>query len=354
MASSRSSASSRGPLAIRILGSAGAGLALSACIIDRGPVSGTTGVDAFVGRDTGALDAPIDAFVGPDVGRDAFVDIDAFEPIDVGLDAPPPIDAFSREDAFSPIDAGTDAFSPPDAFRVPDAFSPVDAFAGMDAFEPPDAFVAPDAFVPPDAFVVDAYVVPDAFVPPDAYSFSDLVAWYPFNGTTDASGHGHTLTATMVTFANPLATFVNNSRLNTPDAADLDEIVTVAFWARRTENRGMALACRMGSFALTTRNTGEMQCQMFGSAVLQSAVIPLDTWSHVACVYDGGPSGGTVTLFVDGSPVSSGTGTIVAGNQPLRIGEGCDDELRGDMTDVRFYRRALSSLEVSDLAARRP
>lgn len=109
---------------------------------DSGPV------DAFVARDTGAVDTGvavdmgvgIDAFAESDAGVDAFVmsTEDAF-----GLDAFSTIDAFAP-DAFVvlPMDAGRDAFVRSDAGR--DAFA-VDA--DRDAFIGPDAFHG-DAFLP--------------------------------------------------------------------------------------------------------------------------------------------------------------------------------------------------------------
>ncbi len=349
---------------LRVL--AGAALTLvsatssAGCLIDRSGIAGSPGIDAFLEHDTGVLvdggvplDARADAFVGMDAA------LDAFSPLDGGPDAPivpdagvdaavmldaPPIDAFTPFDAWAP-----DAFAPPDAFVTPDAFVQPDAFT-------PDAFVVPDAFVP-DAFVVpDAYRIPDAFVAPDAYSFSDLVAWYPFSSTTDVTGHGHDLSNSGVAFADPIATFGGGDTLTTPDAPDLDQILSLALWARPDMRRGnrMGLVDREGSWGIFIQPAGTVECNIYGSTRILSAAIPLDTWTHVACVFDAG----TVRLYVGGTEVASTmTGTMAAGSSRVQIGQNCcdgADEFRGDLSDVRFYRRVLTDGDVGTLSADPP
>ncbi|GAB4213797.1 MAG: hypothetical protein OHK0013_37950 [Sandaracinaceae bacterium] len=269
------------------------------CVIDRSPLGGGSEADAFVGTD-------------------------AFSPIDADLDA-------HREDAWSDLDAYRD-----DAFTLDDA--------GMDAFSP-DAF-SPDAFSP-DAFSIDAFV-PGA----DAYTFSDLVAWYPFDTINDATGKGHTLEASNVMFVERYASFMDESRLETPDAADLDEVRAISFWVSRGDDRrNMALVCRPDTYVVRIDDMNRVVCTMYGSSLIASSPIPRDAWVHVACVVDGS----NVVLYVDGSAVGRSMGTPRPGSEPLRLGNGCRaDEHRGSMSDVRLYNRTLTGEDISALFARRP
>ena len=73
-------------------------------------------------------------------------------------------------------------------------------------------------------------------------------------------------------------------------------------------------------------------------------------WHHVALTYT---SGGTTTLFVDGSSVQSGNApSFTTSTQALRIGESIDTfwgNFQGSLDDVRIWNRILSSSEISSL-----
>ena len=89
-----------------------------------------------------------------------------------------------------------------------------------------------------------------------------------------------------------------------------------------------------------------------------SSFIPADwvagTWYHLAHVFKqnaGTPSG---EWFMNGASENSGTHggplTPAWGTEALRIGAGYfDDDLDGTLDDVRFYNRALSAYEISEL-----
>lgn len=94
---------------------------------------------------------------------------------------------------------------------------------------------------------------------------------------------------------------------------------------------------------------------MYGSTRIQSPMqLPLSTWTHLACTYQAG----TVRLDVNGAEVASTTaGALTRGSSGIQIGQSCcdgADELRGDLSDVRFYRRSLTERDVSVLSATSP
>ena len=79
-----------------------------------------------------------------------------------------------------------------------------------------------------------------------------------------------------------------------------------------------------------------------------ATALPLNVWTHLATTYDGL----TQRLFVNGVQVSSvaRTGTIVAGNQPLRIGASnaqIAEFFNGLIDEVRIYNRALTAAEIT-------
>jgi DNA-binding beta-propeller fold protein YncE len=89
-----------------------------------------------------------------------------------------------------------------------------------------------------------------------------------------------------------------------------------------------------------------------GAPVYGTAVLPPNTWSHLAATYDGT----AVVLYVDGAQVGSRaqTGTISTSTGPLTLG---GDPLYGQywaglIDEVRVYNRALSQSEIhEDMAA---
>jgi hypothetical protein len=88
----------------------------------------------------------------------------------------------------------------------------------------------------------------------------------------------------------------------------------------------------------------------------QGAVrLPLNTWSHVAVTYATAPApvGSTLRVYVNGVLVRTITGgnqNILAGNQPLRIGNSnasVSEGFNGVIDEVRIYNRALSAEEIA-------
>jgi mono/diheme cytochrome c family protein len=101
-----------------------------------------------------------------------------------------------------------------------------------------------------------------------------------------------------------------------------------------------------------------------GSSVLKvvtrPSVLRKDTWHHVAMVYDGGTDTTSVQIYVDGKaqelkPLTNSTKpqADTRSPAPLLLGQiqGGDVNQGLSAQDLRLYSRALSSLEVSALAA---
>jgi hypothetical protein len=88
----------------------------------------------------------------------------------------------------------------------------------------------------------------------------------------------------------------------------------------------------------------------------QGAVrLPLNTWSHIAVTYATAPApvGSTLRVYINGALVRTITGgnqNIMAGNQPLRIGNSnasISEGFNGVIDEVRIYNRALSAEEIA-------
>jgi hypothetical protein len=117
----------------------------------------------------------------------------------------------------------------------------------------------------------------------------------------------------------------------------------------------MGVVDRDGVWGIFVRPDGEAACAMYGSTwVLSPVQLPLDEWTHVLCSMEAG----TVHLFVDGREVASVAGAAPADAATrIQIGQNCcdgADELRGDLADVRLYRRPLSGRDATLLAATPP
>ncbi len=80
--------------------------------------------------------------------------------------------------------------------------------------------------------------------------------------------------------------------------------------------------------------------------ILDSSLLPLDAWSHVAGTWDGS----TLRVYVNGTPVANRAagGTLDATANPLHIGGNAlwGEYLDGVMDEVRIYNRALSQAEI--------
>jgi hypothetical protein len=219
------------------------------------------------------------------------------------------------------------------------ADSPVDG--GIDA--PPDAMI--DARIAPFCDTQDAA----------------LVACYQFENTTnDASGHNLNLSMTNVTFVNgkvgKAMQFASNSAADAADSALWDvPAITIEAWINPSQlptagNRSGILDMN-GQYGFFLHETGKLACTIVGgiSSGQVTANIAINTWSHVACTYDGT----TTTVYKDGAVVFTGTGggalstsstsgISIAADNPA----GSGSRLIGLIDEVRIMSRARTSTEI--------
>lgn len=208
-----------------------------------------------------------------------------------------------------------------------------------------------------DAATSDTRATPDA---PSAAS--DLVAWYPFDTTRDATGNGHDLTNVGVSFAGPIGTFGPTDRLWTASAPDFSEIVGVTMWVRPSMSGGgpgtrATLIDRDGHLDIYQRLAGALRCTWGGGMATASGsrALASGTWTHVACVFEPG----RLSLYVAGTlDTSSAAGSSIPATMGnLQVGQACctgSDAFVGDLSDVRLWRRAPSAMEIAALAADPP
>lgn len=199
----------------------------------------------------------------------------------------------------------------------------------------------------------------DASAEPDAFTAElDLVAWWPFSiddPRKDATERGHTLTNVGVEFDGAVATLGDDDELYTPDAPDLDSVVTLAAWVRPTTRRAtrMGVLDRDGIWGVFIQPGGEPTCILYGNAAIAGPPILRNQWTHLACTFEAG----TVRFYVNGAMVGEAAGAAMTDNgSRIQIGQNCcdgTDELNGQMSDVRLYARALRAAEIADLATRR-
>jgi hypothetical protein len=90
--------------------------------------------------------------------------------------------------------------------------------------------------------------------------------------------------------------------------------------------------------------------------VVTRAALPRKTWTHVMVTYDGSSKARGLSIYFDGRAVevdvqSDTLRNSTATPQPLRLGRRSTSEpFRGDLADLRIYRRTLSAGDVRELA----
>ena len=200
-----------------------------------------------------------------------------------------------------------------------------------------------------------------------------LVVHYPLDGDAqDASGNGHDgavvgATPTSDRFGNPNGAlhFDGNDYVSIPDDASLSfgsDSITMMAWVRRSQ-----ASSDSGYYMMGHSNGGGNSAKWIfwlGNGSLSLVMYPTggshwfgcgsyaftDTWYHVAIRKDGNQ----LTGFVNGDPLQGGSssapGSFGDPTTPMFLGtaEGGHPGrvLRGDLDEVRIYRRALSDVEI--------
>ena len=181
------------------------------------------------------------------------------------------------------------------------------------------------------------------------YRFEDLNRW------TDVGRLGEELEV--------MGMLVHNGRLiaGTLPLAEVYEYRSDSTWERLARldhtpdvkyRRAWTLAEYAGRLYCSTLPSGRVYSFAAGQNVSWDHPFPAG-WHHVAAIR----AAGRLTLFLDGQQVAQSGAFDAAqynlsGDQPLRIGFGRNDYLRGRLADVRLYGRALDGAEIKQLAAR--
>lgn len=198
-----------------------------------------------------------------------------------------------------------------------------------------------------------------------------LVAAWGFpegSGATsaDQSGNTHTLTLQGATWTasgktgNGLAFSGTGQYATTPHAADLSlgSTGTLEAWVSLAAlnrwhgilSKGTANSNESHTYALEVTDANRPICAIGTGAAYNeaasSAALSLDTWYHLACVWNGA----TLALYVNGAQVASTAQTLtpVANSTPLSLGQFGNgfDLLHGQLDDVRIYNLALTGEQI--------
>jgi len=202
----------------------------------------------------------------------------------------------------------------------------------------------------------------------------------PINGTLGGGATAPTRVAAGK-FGRALS-FDGGDSLSVPDGAatklDLTNGMTIEAWVNPSSMNGWesviykergGAGTGLLSYALyahdggtSTPSAGYVRTSSGGPdrGVQGTARLPLNTWSHIAVTYSSAPApaGSSLRIYVNGVLVRTVTGgnqNILAGTQPLRIGNSnasVSEGFNGLIDEVRIYNRALSATEIAaDMAA---
>ncbi len=143
----------------------------------------------------------------------------------------------------------------------------------------------------------------------------------------------------------------NDSGLNPSSALSISAWLKTITWNngnRRIVQKGLT----DNQYRLTAEN-GVLRFHIAGKSALTTALPPINTWSHLAAIYDG--SG--LKLYLNGSLVTSNSssGAIPTTADPFFIGTKSDiapggDRFNGELDEIRLYSRALNLQEIQTLA----
>lgn len=214
----------------------------------------------------------------------------------------------------------------------------------------PDA--APEVDAAPDA-AIDQAVAP--YCDPENPA---LVACYPFEGDTrDTSGHGLDATMTNVAFVpGKVGMAMQFDTTSTADVADsmLFDIgaITIEAWVNPSElpatGLRMGILDNQGQYGFFIYEQGQLGCTA-GLSGRATANLAANTWSHVACTYDGS----TLAIYLDGTALytqTGGTALSTAGTTGISLAAdnppGAGSQLVGLLDEVRVLSVARSAAEI--------
>ncbi len=196
----------------------------------------------------------------------------------------------------------------------------------------------------------------------------DLIACFSFENPAtpvdDESKYGNDGTALgVVSVAGPpghghAMGFLPGSVASVPDDASLDctTAITLELWVRPhtlPASGGRAgLLDNNGQYGLFLAPDGTVRCSM-SSTVASGPIVAVDTWSHIACRYDGQ----TVRMYQDGvqrAMVSTSVTLSTGSDDGMRLGMNSPsgDVLDGAIDDVRMWRVARTPEQICAAAGR--
>lgn len=228
-----------------------------------------------------------------------------------------------------------------------------------------------DGAVPPPDTSQDAQsnTEPDAAIDAMPSRFCDsaggtLVACYEFEDTTQ-DGSGHHLDATMTNVTFPGGKVGKAMQFDTTSAADVGETpmfdlnaLTIEAWIRPTQlpasGQRAGIVDNNGQYGLFYNDSGRLQCTLSNGASLGfDANIPTNTWTHVACTYDGASAallvnGRTVVTAANGGMLATNgtTGISIAADNP----PGAGSRLVGKIDQLRIFSVARTEAEICEAA----
>src|SRR2546425_165073 len=213
---------------------------------------------------------------------------------------------------------------------------------------------------PVNAVIVDGQGIGTIFSDDCVASPLGVADWYKAEGNAnDSVGNNHGTLENGATFAtgNTGQAFsfdgVNASVL-TP-TINLGSAFTVELWILPTRNNGgfenlvansFASAANYGAFYYDNDHLEYWQGNT--PRAVSPAVLPLNTWTHVALTYDGS----FARLYVNGSLSATSGSHAETFNNPLRFGFSVvnqDSHFRGLLDEVTLYSRALSAAEIQTI-----
>ncbi|MCX6257930.1 MAG: choice-of-anchor D domain-containing protein [Bacteroidia bacterium] len=197
----------------------------------------------------------------------------------------------------------------------------------------------------------------------------DLMAYYPFNGDlNDYSGHGNNGTNNGVTFnadrfSDPgmAGQFYESNYLmvNTSSSLEISGNISLAAWINPSSyssyngGGGGMIVTKLGQYYMELAVTGQIRVYYYGLSNpgyhYSNAVVPLNTWTHVATSWDGQ----YVRIYINGVediaiPL---TGSLTISGSQLEIGShsGGSYDYAGRIDEVNIFRRALTASEIMHL-----
>ncbi len=188
------------------------------------------------------------------------------------------------------------------------------------------------------------------------------------NGAADRSGNANTGTLANATWAGASAGKFGNAlsfngtnawvTVNSSSSLTLTTGMTAEAWVNPTalgnayravifrEQPGNEVYSLYADQAGSQFPTGEVYVNGYKDAN-GTAVLPLNSWTHLAETYDGS----SVRLYVNGTLVSTtaAAGSLASSTSPLRIGGNSiwGEYFSGLIDEVRVYNRALSAAEIA-------